>query len=472
MFSIMSSSIRQTGKIILIMVVIISMLWDTSYAEDNTSDSADGASTVVCPTEVVKLPLNNKKSIASMYSFMNDRTYQVNKPKIVSVTRSGLLVPLTKGTAQLTVTKIADTAAMGSGEAAADAVPSSCTLQLQVVDAAPYKGTFKPKTEIRKVKVGSKSFSVQTISIPKGLPVDIGLAKNTVGNVEELKSMASRRNADFAINGTYFEAYGGIPEPYGTLIANGELIHVTQNGTTVGFTADGSAKMDTLRLKIEGGTDGSYDYKNNWYAVFVNRTPTAGGNSSIVFTPERGDRIGFAFGKAIVVNNGVVEKITENENVKIPRDGFVIVLTGSVKKSLEKKFEVGKKVHYRLKYFNADGKELDWSDVVTAVGAGPRVLKDGKVFIQAELEGFKQAKILSTPAARSGIGIKADGSVVLVTVGGATIKELGEILRSLGAQQGMNLDGGASSGMYANGKLLTTPGRLLSNSLLFGVGLK
>ena len=66
-------------------------------------------------------------------------------------------------------------------------------------------------------------------------------------------------------------------------------------------------------------------------------------------------------------------------------------------------------------------------------------------------KGLTQPKILTQSAARSGIGIKADGSVILVTVGGATIKELGLILKSFGAAQGMNLDGGASSGLFTKG---------------------
>jgi exopolysaccharide biosynthesis protein len=36
----------------------------------------------------------------------------------------------------------------------------------------------------------------------------------------------------------------------------------------------------------------------------------------------------------------------------------------------------------------------------------------------------------------------------------------------------MNLDGGASSGLHAKGKRLTKPGRLISNSLVFGGSLK
>jgi exopolysaccharide biosynthesis protein len=44
---------------------------------------------------------------------------------------------------------------------------------------------------------------------------------------------------------------------------------------------------------------------------------------------------------------------------------------------------------------------------------------------------------------------------------------MADILRKLGAYQAMNLDGGASSGLYCNGQTLTAPGRLLSNALVF-----
>ncbi|MNW10367.1 hypothetical protein D3C71_2075690 [compost metagenome] len=62
--------------------------------------------------------------------------------------------------------------------------------------------------------------------------------------------------------------------------------------------------------------------------------------------------------------------------------------------------------------------------------------------------------------------------MILATVQKATIKQWGEIMLQLGAYQAMNLDGGASSGMYGQGKLITTPGRQISNSLVFGTALK
>jgi len=47
---------------------------------------------------------------------------------------------------------------------------------------------------------------------------------------------------------------------------------------------------------------------------------------------------------------------------------------------------------------------VDWSDVVQAVGAGPTLVKDGKISVDPAGEGFTQDKILSLSGARSAIG--------------------------------------------------------------------
>ncbi len=438
-----------------------------SQPSSSTTTPSGSVSPFACPADVIRVPLNKRLDVASLIRSPADSAYSISNAKAARVTGEGLVVPLAKGDA----TVIAKGWKQGSDGAFKG---YTCSVKMQIIDAEAVKLTAQPKAEQRKIKVGKKTFIVQTVTIPKGMPVDIGLARDAVGKVEALKSLAARRKADFAVNGTFFEAYdqeGDPQEPLGNLIKDGEAVHLGNYGTTIGFTADGRAKMDTLRVKIQGGGNGSYTYPNNWYATFLNRTPNPDGNSSILFTPARGAKLGFSYGTAIVVKAGVVTQIAEDKDVAIPKDGFVVVLNGTERRSLRAKFEVGKRIHYRLKYTDIGGKEIDWGDVVTAVGAGPRVLKDGKAYNDAVNEGFKQEKILSTPAARSGIGIRKDGSVVIVTVNQATIKDLGEILRAVGAVQGMNLDGGASSGLFAAGRMLTAPGRPISNSLLFGVGL-
>ena len=101
-----------------------------------------------------------------------------------------------------------------------------------------------------------------------------------------------------------------------------------------------------------------------------------------------------------------------------------------------------------------------------AIQAGPRLVRDGKVDLDVEGERFQDPKILTNSGARSALGITRDHKLMLVTVPAATIPQLAEIMRQAGAWQAMNLDGGASSGLYYNGKYVTTPGRLLSNALI------
>lgn len=105
-----------------------------------------------------------------------------------------------------------------------------------------------------------------------------------------------------------------------------------------------------------------------------------------------------------------------------------------------------------------------------ALQAGPRLVTNGKVSLNVLGEGFRDPKILTNGGARSALGITRDHRLILLTTGGATIPQLAEIMKQAGAWQAMNLDGGASSGLWVGGKYLTAPGRKLSNALVVRVG--
>lgn len=91
---------------------------------------------------------------------------------------------------------------------------------------------------------------------------------------------------------------------------------------------------------------------------------------------------------------------------------------------------------------------------------------NGKVSLNVAAEGFKDPKILTGGGARSALGLTRDHKLILLTTGGATIPQLAEMMKQAGAYQAMNLDGGASSGLYYNGKYLTSPGRQISNAIV------
>ncbi|WP_151733082.1 phosphodiester glycosidase family protein [Paenibacillus tengchongensis] len=109
---------------------------------------------------------------------------------------------------------------------------------------------------------------------------------------------------------------------------------------------------------------------------------------------------------------------------------------------------------------------LNSGAVTGAIQAGPRLLTNGQVALNVAAEGFKDPKILTGGGARSALGLTRDHKLILLTTGGATIPQLAQIMKQAGAYQAMNLDGGASSGLYYGGKYLTEPGRLISNALV------
>lgn len=217
-------------------------------------------------------------------------------------------------------------------------------------------------------KVGSKSISAQMVTIslmhPK-IKLDVVLAGDTAGKVENLSSIAKRSKATVAINGTFFDAYtkDSYKAPYGYIVSNGEL-----------------------RMKASGDKRTIFTYDNNLLADLI---PGADFNEHF--------------------NQGSIQG---------------------------------------------------------ALQAGPRLLVDGKVSLDVKAEGFKDPKILTGGGARSALGLTRDHKLILLTTSGATIPQLAEMMKQAGAYQAMNLDGGASSGLYYNGKYLTTPGRQISNALV------
>lgn len=98
--------------------------------------------------------------------------------------------------------------------------------------------------------------------------------------------------------------------------------------------------------------------------------------------------------------------------------------------------------------------------------AGPTLVREGKIVVDPLAEGMTDPKLTTLSGQRSFIGYTADNQLVMGTVPNVTLNQLALICQSLGLQAAMNLDGGAASGLYANGKMVTAPGRNLSNALV------
>ena len=314
--------------------------------------------------------------------------------------------------------------------------------------------------------MNGRSFVTQVIEIkPEAkLKPQFAFAKDLVTGLDSLKTIAEKHGAIAAINGGFYNAYSGAPDPYGSLFLNGEMIHRGQHGSTLGFTRDGNIKIDTLRSSIKGITaDGA-----PWHSYGFNHTPEPSKNGAYIFNSYWGDCLGFDYGKSIIVKNGKVVRITENENVSIPENGFVINLTGWEIVRLGDTFYPGQEgVEYWIEYTNHTGEAVDWSDVVQGLSAGPILVLDGRVVVDPVSEGFETKIMLQDRARRSVIGFKEDGTVLLVNVNLATVFEMAEIVFELGVKDAFCMDGGRSSGLFFQGYYVNTPERHINNALLF-----
>lgn len=106
----------------------------------------------------------------------------------------------------------------------------------------------------------------------------------------------------------------------------------------------------------------------------------------------------------------------------------------------------------------------NWSDQWFSITAGPRLLRNGRVWLNPRQEGFTDAKVMGM-ARRAAIGYDASGqSLLMVTfLSPVSLRQEAEIMRLMGCSEAMNLDGGSSIGLAAQGRTLVSPGRGLTN---------
>ena len=79
--------------------------------------------------------------------------------------------------------------------------------------------------------------------------------------------------------------------------------------------------------------------------------------------------------------------------------------------------------------------------------------------------GFQEGRFTTSVTPRTAIGKLANGKLVIVSTSAASIQQMRELMLQLGCVEAVNLDGGASTALAYQGKLVRTPGRQLTTTL-------
>lgn len=111
------------------------------------------------------------------------------------------------------------------------------------------------------------------------------------------------------------------------------------------------------------------------------------------------------------------------------------------------------------------GRHQDWEPFETVLACGPRLLRAQAVALAPAHQGFSDPHVLGR-APRTAVGLTAQNKLLMVvTRQSISLYELAKLMRRLGCIDAINLDGGASTGMYYRGKVIVSPKRKLVNLL-------
>ncbi|MGI8715392.1 MAG: phosphodiester glycosidase family protein, partial [Solirubrobacteraceae bacterium] len=129
--------------------------------------------------------------------------------------------------------------------------------------------------------------------------------------------------------------------------------------------------------------------------------------------------------------------------------------------------QVGRWLNVSEQVRNASGAPFGLNPQISVASAGPVLLRDGRAAIDAVGEGVLDPRDLNDYTfsayrhARTFVGVDAQGRLLLATADGIpgvseglTLTEEADLMRSLGAVNAMNLDGGGSTQFASAGQLL------------------
>ncbi len=341
------------------------------------------------------------------------------------------------------------------------------------------------------------------VKVESGLARDVMLTDEPANGREPVGALAIRRGALAAVNGDFFP-FTGIP--LGLAIRDGELLREGMpHRAALGITPTGKVLVDNLLAvgSLFANADASASLDG------INRP--AAKNELILVTPSYGKSIRAKAEQLVIPLFGVELPVTAGRELSattqppvpgLPERGIargedVLVADGAAAVWAREHLSAGTSIRFRFDLISNPlppgplrsdlpsrsgslrGRNMKsvWTDVAQAVGGGPWLVRDGKIAVDGEQEGFSATSFVNQRHPRTAAGVSADNTLILATVDGrqafsrgATLSEMAALMLRLGAIQAINLDGGGSTTMVVNGAYINSPSdgepRPVANALL------
>ncbi|MBN2058255.1 MAG: phosphodiester glycosidase family protein [Candidatus Saganbacteria bacterium] len=295
-------------------------------------------------------------------------------------------------------------------------------------------------------------------------------------NLNYVSNIVKASDGVAGINGTYF-AYNG--RPLGALMIDEELLSYSIYDRTAFFLDENNRPyIDNIFIS------GHFRIANGVRYEITGINQNRDGKDVIMYTSAWGEKTGTAKnGFELVVSKGRVIQLGLGDST-IPADGYVLSASGPGIEVLAENVKVGENIDTRIKVvpYSTSPKRI-----LQLVSGGPRLVKNGRIYVSKHEERFK-TDIAKGRAARTAVGLNKEAQLLLVTVDGPplrgrrpdvkptqdsigmTLEELSELMLNLGADDAMNLDGGSSTTMVIEEKVVNQPTtgheRKVSNALV------
>jgi len=297
---------------------------------------------------------------------------------------------------------------------------------------------------------------------PRRAKMKLAQAMDEIAGAETTSSMAARHKAIAAINGGYFRTTGiARGEPVGALVIGGKLLSEPVKQRAALAVADDGENLrlaiSRVDFKAELRAGGKVAREINGF----NRPRE--NNELIVFTPEfHRTTLTGPDGVEITVAGGRVAALIDGAGSQvIPHDGLALSASGAAREWALANLRRGMRIEIKTEIAATPSIPFKPDFII---GAGPQLLASGKFVAQAEAANYSES-LMRLRHPRTAAGWREDGRLILVTVDGRqpqksvgmTIEELANLMFEFGCHEAINLDGGGSTTMVINNKIVNSP---------------
>ncbi|GII86359.1 hypothetical protein Ssi03_43490 [Sphaerisporangium siamense] len=285
----------------------------------------------------------------------------------------------------------------------------------------------------------------------------------SVAKREKTSAMAKQAKALAAVNGGFFNIHTAKElrgEPVGISVVDGRLLSEAVPGRSALILKDRTARITELSTTVTAvSSDGERTVVNG-----VNRAAEA--DELVLYTEQFGAKTPADDGtEAVLDATGQVLELRPAGGAVKPGTR-VLHGTGTMADWISSHTPEQWKLTITTKVKDLrTGKSVPLTPQTSIIGGGVGLVRNGREHITAQADGHANVNMILRRHPRTLAGVTKSGTLILAVVDGrkpgvtvgASMIEAAHLMLWLGARQAINLDGGGSTAMIVNNKVVNHP---------------